>query len=395
MKKFLPLILFSFNVFAADITVGKLEIKEIKKGEEQLQINHVGFFKGTPKVEINENLLTVSLNNAELKKKVSEKIKDYTVNAQKISGDVVVVNVKMPFSLEKHKNNLTVSLKDDQVAISFPRLAVERNGAEVVASRAPSVIEKPEVAKNDGSEKFDEKYLEKIEKAEAANIAQVEQPKVDSNEKVDKVKVVQSAVSKEEVKNEESIESGSNVSMLGYAGKFAGFLVLMIGALYGILALFKKGVIGKGKLSFLNSTKLIEVISTNHVSPKRSLMMVKAHKQVFLISNTEAGMTLISEISDVNNLIKTGEAEFTGTNFDMNLNSANLGNKEFKLKEVAEKSVGEDFVFDSLDDVLNDSIPTKIQSKTNAEMSLEKTPIKDQVKISDMVKSKVKNLKQL
>lgn len=394
MKKFLPLFLLSFNIFAADITVGKLEIKEIKKGEEQLQINHVGFFKGTPKVEISENLLTVSLSNAELKKKVSEKIKDYTVNAQKISGDVVVVNVKMPFSLEKYKNNLTVSLKDEQVAINFPRLEVPK---EIAVSRAPSVTEKPEVAKNDGSEKFDEKYLEKIEKAADVNVAKNEQPKVEVNENSDKIKVVQSSVQKEEVVQEDKSDSGSNVSMLGYAGKFAGFLFLMIGCLYGVLALFKKGVIGKGKLSFLNSTKLIEVISTNHVSPKRSLMMVKAHKQVFLVANTEAGMTLISEISDVNNLIKTGEAEFTGTNFDMNLNSANLGNKEFKLKEVSEKSVGEDFVFDSLDDVLNDSIPTKTASsnKTNAEMSLEKTPIKDQVKISDMVKNKVKNLKQL
>lgn len=394
MKKFFVLFLLSFNAFAADITVGKLEIKEIKKGEEQLQINHVGFFKGTPKIEINENLLTVSLNNAELKKKVSEKIKDYTVNAQTISGDVVVVNVKMPFSLEKYKNNLTVSLKDEQVAITFPRI-------EVATSRAPSVLGKAEearvVAKNDEAAKFDEKYLEKIEKAAEVKVAAntVEEVKAEINEKTDKIKVVQSAVQKEEVKKEESTESGSNVSMLGYAGKFAGFLILMIGALYGILALFKKGVIGKGKLSFLSSTKLIEVISTNHISPKRSLMMVKAHKQVFLVANTEAGMTLISEINDVTGLIKTGEAEVTGTNFDMNLNSANLGNKEFKLKEVPEKSAGEDFVFDSLDDVLNDSIPAKTSNKTNAEMSLEKAPIKDQVKISDMVKSKVKNLKQL
>lgn len=392
MKKFFVLFLLSFNAFAADITVGKLEIKEIKKGEEQLQINHVGFFKGTPKIEINENLLTVSLNNAELKKKVSEKIKDYTVNAQTISGDVVVVNVKMPFSLEKYKNNLTVSLKDEQVAITFPRI-------EVATSRAPSVLSKPEearvVAKNDEAAKFDEKYLEKIEKAAEEKVVTAEAPKAENNEKTDKIKVVQSAVQKEEVVKEENTESGSNVSMLGYAGKFAGFLILMIGALYGILALFKKGVIGKGKLSFLSSTKLIEVISTNHISPKRSLIMVKAHKQVFLVANTEAGMTLISEINDVTGLIKTGEAEVTGTNFDMNLNSANLGNKEFKLKEVSEKSVGEDFVFDSLDDVLNDSIPTKTSNKTNAEMALEKAPIKDQVKISDMVKSKVKNLKQL
>jgi hypothetical protein len=83
------------------------------------------------------------------------------------------------------------------------------------------------------------------------------------------------------------------------------------------------------------------------VAPKRTLMMIKAHKQIFLISNTEAGMQLISEINDVTGLIKTGEEELTGSNFDTNLYKAAKKEKEFKLKEEAPE-------FDySLDDMLS------------------------------------------
>jgi hypothetical protein len=129
--------------------------------------------------------------------------------------------------------------------------------------------------------------------------------------------------------------------------------------------------------------------------------MIKAHKQVFLISNTEAGMTLVSEIKDVAGLIKTGEEEITGSNFDTNLYSANKTEKQFKLKEVdTRNSYGEDddFEMDSLDDMLNDSVPTKNAGKktsTNALASIEKTPVQDQVRFSDTIKNKVKNLKQL
>ena len=55
--------------------------------------------------------------------------------------------------------------------------------------------------------------------------------------------------------------------------------------------------------------------------------MVKAHKQVFLISNSERGMQLISEIQDVNGLIKTGELELTGSNFQTNLVDADKNRK--------------------------------------------------------------------
>ena len=169
----------------------------------------------------------------------------------------------------------------------------------------------------------------------------------------------------------------------------------MVLGFYGVLTLFKKGVIKKGKLGFLHSTKLVEVISTTHVAPKRTLMMVKAHKQVFLVSNTESGMQLISEIQDVTGLIKTGEEEVTGTNFDTNLYKASKKEREFKLKE---DTVADNY---SLDDMLNDDNEGVGEEKftnkneTAALKSIEKAPVKDQVRFSDQIKTKLKHMKQI
>lgn len=103
-------------------------------------------------------------------------------------------------------------------------------------------------------------------------------------------------------------------------------------------------------------------------------------------------MQLISEIGDVAGIIKTGEQEVTGTNFDTNLYTANAGQKEFKLKE---DTIDNDF---SLDDMLNDSTDDSgdySRTTTNASRAIEKAPVKDQVRFSDQIKKKVKNMKQI
>ena len=64
----------------------------------------------------------------------------------------------------------------------------------------------------------------------------------------------------------------------------------------------------------------------------------------------------------------------------------------------------DDYEMDSLDDMLNDSVPAKQDMKrsvtaaynaTNASKAIEKSPVQDQVRFSDQIKTKVKSLKQL
>ena len=101
--------------------------------------------------------------------------------------------------------------------------------------------------------------------------------------------------------------------------------------------------------------------------------MIKAHNQVFLVSNTDAGIHPISEINDVAGLLKDGERKIAGTNFDDNLGQADQVESiesKIKLKEDITKSNKQSSLSDYID-------------------------VKDKVKFSDQIKKKVKNLKPL
>jgi flagellar biogenesis protein FliO len=143
-----------------------------------------------------------------------------------------------------------------------------------------------------------------------------------------------------------------------------------------VVQLLKKGVFSRGKLGFLNNTKMIEVLSTTYIAPKRSLMIVKAHKQIFLVANSETGFTFLSEMTDTSGLMKEGEKFVTGSNFDMNLGSA----------EKTEESE----MFIKLKENIMESTPM------NEERGLSKIAIaKDIVKFSDELKKKAKKLKPI
>jgi flagellar biogenesis protein FliO len=252
-------------------------------------------------------------------------------------------------------------------------------------SRSPEMVNAPVVVESalesKANDKIDETYLSKLEQEQAKVVAKIPELKKSNQIDTDRVTVAQAGVAK--TPNSQTNSSPkSSFSIAGYIGKFVAFLSLMILGFYGVLTLFKKGVIKKGRLGFLHTTKLVEVLSTTHVAPKRTLMMIKAHKQVFLIANSETGMQLISEIQDVTGLITTGELEITGSNFQTNLRDADKTEKEFKLKEMSK----EDNEF-SLDELLNET-PAAAQS-------IAKAPVKDEVRLSDQIKSKLKNLKQL
>ena len=82
-----------------------------------------------------------------------------------------------------------------------------------------------------------------------------------------------------------------NFSLMEYGGKFVAFLGLVLLLFYGLVTLMKKGFIKKGKLGFLNNAEQVSVLNQTFIGPKKSLMLVKAHNQVFLVSNTAVSYT--------------------------------------------------------------------------------------------------------
>jgi flagellar biogenesis protein FliO len=412
--KILTIVLFgltSFSAMAVDTVIKAVELKNDKAQESKLSIKVAGNLNENPQLNVGKNSLDIVIPGTKVNAKIVRHFGDAIVTATQEDRETVRVKVGLSYSLQGKESLANVTLKDGSIEVSFPRGV----GAKVVGTPVTTQTTKTPVVKealvkkieaeNKEAEKLDENYLAGLvkenEKLAAANHPEKNDDKaavgakanVDANTAQDGVKLTQSSVQKDATSTQTATSEGgkSSFSVSTYIGKFVAFLSLMVLGFYGVLTLFKKGVIKKGKLGFLHSTKMVEVLSTTHVAPKRTLMMVKAHKQVFLVSNTEAGMQLISEIQDVAGIIKTGEQEVTGSNFDTNLYSANAGQKEFKLKE---DSIDNDF---SLDDMLNESADDSADygRTTNASRAIEKTPVKDQVRFSDQIKKKVKNMKQI
>lgn len=289
-----------------------------------------------PDLKVYGNTIEISLSGAEPFAAIAKEVRGSRLTANVLNGKAVVKAV-LPYPVDK--DGVSVSWKNSNLEVLFPRgkapVAAVTKPAPVakatpapaatpakVAAPAPTPAPKPSTVKKDS---LNEDYLNKLmgenEQTKGKTAAKDEFAKDEVSSKL--AAPVATQVKKEEF------------SFAGYAAKFTGFLAVVLGLFYGIVQLLKKGVFNRGKLGFLNNHQMIEVLSTTYVSPKKSLMIVKAHKQLFLVANSENGIQFLAEMKDTSGIIKEGEKAVTGENFDLNL--ADLVNNAeapaFKLKE--------------------------------------------------------------
>jgi flagellar biogenesis protein FliO len=300
MKLALVFLLTLSSAFA--VTVKKLDLKK-RNSTGKLDIHYKGILRTNPELVIKKNKILVTIPKANLVKSLKRKVNfatsksmDTTLKASR-NAKGTVVEAKFPFDISKKKDSVTLYIKDDLISLNVPRVKVKALKKVKKAVKKTNKKQKKSL-----KEVLDENYLNQLVQQEKMKTG----GKVD-NSFVDKVKVEKSSVNKK------------SFSMMSYAGKFVAFLGLVLLLFYGVILIFKKGVIKRTKLGFLNKTNQVVVLSTTHISPKKSLMMVKVHKQVFLIASTESGINFLSEIDDVSGIIKDGEEKISGENFDTNL----------------------------------------------------------------------------
>ncbi len=424
-------LLTTFNVLA-EVTVKNVDF--IANGNEgRFVIKYEGNLKENPVLSVKDKIVSLNIPNASVNPKIERKVSivsqfDTKLFASQEAAGIANFKALIPFSLKGKEGQVNIMLKDTTIEIIVPKTWTTVAAMTPVARTVP----KKEIAVDLApvGEHLDESYLAKMEAEEKSKTAKVEAKEIEKKVAVetkatsfneDGVTMTAAGTAKAPVAGTEGAasedkEAKSQFSVLGYLGKFVAFLSIMLLGFYGVLQMFKKGIIKKGNLGFLNSTKLVEVLSTTHVAPKKSLLVVRAHKQVFLISNTDAGIQLVSEINDVAGLLKQGEKEIAGNNFDTEVTSANSYSKEFRLKEDVNPREVE--VYSGLDDLLNEDeivtvAPRKAPAKsiknayaqTNASVqnnealnrladSAEKEKGQE-VRFSDQIKTKLRGLKQL
>lgn len=361
------LVLASFGLHAG-VKVTSVDLKTSGK-TGTIFISVDGHSRELPDIRVSGNTISVELQDADSFRAISKKIRGALLTANPLNGKAIV-KIVLPYDVSS--KSVTLNLKKNNIEVVFPRAQVARTQMrrfETKKENIPKVVETSIV-----KEKLDESYLDKLMKEETKTVVKSEVKKIPAFElKKDEVKLKQSAaeVSESQTSTDTSKDS---FSFAGYAAKFIVFLALVLGLFYGIVQLLKKGVFSRGKLGFLNNAQMIQVLSTTYVAPKRSLMVVKAHNQIFLVANSENGIQFLSEMKDTTGLIKEGEKLVTGTNFDLNLGNAETNTTEtsFKLKEN-----------------INESEP--ILDKKG----IQSLSGKDIVKFSDELKKKAKKLKPI
>jgi flagellar biogenesis protein FliO len=378
-------LILTTSVFA-EVTVKNLKFKTVgDKGV--LKINYDGNLVDYPELKINQNSVYILIPNAKVKKTINKEVKftssgkNTKLNASQLSTKVARVKVIVPFTITKVKEKVTLTLRDNQIELSFPKLAAQ---TAYLNTGKKSTIAKVNRKNNPKSQVakdlLNEDYLNSLMKSSASKKAQVKPSILARRTKTDKTKKsnedkVKTTLSSTKSTPKKTLATGgkSSFSLIEYGGKFVAFLGVVLLLFYGVITLMKKGFIKKGKLGFLNKTEQVSVLSQTYIAPKKSLMLIRAHNQVFLVSNTDSGIHPISEITDVAGLLKDGEKIIAGNNFDDSMNAAD---EDSNLTEKI---------------TLKDDI-----TKSNKQSSLsEFIGVKDKVKFSDQLKKKVKDLKPL
>ncbi|MGE3611548.1 MAG: flagellar biosynthetic protein FliO [Bacteriovoracaceae bacterium] len=367
MLKLIPLF-FTLSLSAlAGVKVTSLDLTT-NGANGFINVGIMGRSSELPDVKVNGKIIEINLAEADAFNAISKNIRGAFLSANTLNGKAIIKAV-LPYEVPADQVNLGWNNKS--IEIIFPRL---HSKTVIPHNLIPTEVTKTEVA----PKKEELKVETKVTKAEL-NESYLNNLMEESTAKAktevmakDEVKLQQAAPKKEAVVKKETTD---NFSFAGYAAKFGLFLALVLGLFYGVVQLLKKGVFNRGKLGFLNNTKMIEVLSTTYVAPKRSLMIVKAHKQIFLVANSESGLQFLSEMTDTSGLIKEGEKFVTGTNFDTNLTTADIASLEASIK---------------IKENIMESTPVNEESVTS-----KIAVAKDIVKFSDELKKKAKKLKPI
>ena len=350
MKNLKSAIIILFMLILTHNTFASVRIKDISiVGKDTLQIKYRGALKESPKLSVKNSILQVAIPGSVVwpsmeKKSTLRKSFDTTLKAYQFNKDMVRFRAILPFSLKGKEDRVKMDWKKNLISVYIPGNLIKKKKIEA----------------------YDESYLELLlkEKDEKEKDEGVQRNKETKDEdRKDEISMSFSGTKKAPVEDKK-------FAMTGYIAKFTGFLVVVIAIFFIIVGLFKKGVLKKGKLGFLNNTDLITVISKSYLGPKKNLMVVKVHEQIFLLATSEKGVHFLSELNGMAGILKNGEEAVSGKNFDTTFNKATKEDKEFKLKE-------------ELQELEKEQID---QKKVN-------TPV--QVKLSDKIKEKVKELRPL
>lgn len=356
----LVMVLIMLSKADAKVRIEGVEF-ETKGNEAIVTVNYSGSMGEIPSLQYKPDTVQLTVTDGVVWPQITKMVgitkgeRDTKLMAYQYDKQTARIRTILPFNVESLQDKIQMDVLANKILLHIP-IENKKNNNTFVSKKAVKEI--------------DESYLNKL----------IDEKKIVEDTKLaqeDSVSTKLAGLEKDLPRENEK----SKFSIMNYAGKFVAFLGIVLLFFYGIVNLFRKGATKKGRLSFLGSTKQVEVLSTTYIAPKKSLMMIKAHKQIFLVANSENGMNLISEIKDPAGMLKGEEVDIAGTNFDLNLDSANNDEAlEAKVK-IKENPLS-----------LTDFIAS---GKENSKKDVPKKNKNTKDSFSEQLKKKVKELKPL
>lgn len=332
-----------------------VEVNEVNWLKEKdflvLKVQYEGKIKEFPEIKVVNNKYFFQWPNAT----VAAKVKLPNDISTKVSTQLNSTNQMSWIFLnnfrggDPRESNVTIKVKDQTLLLYFPPneevLNVQAKKVVNTISDAKVIKVNRDYKNNDNKEQSDYlQYLLSSVAKEGANTNKI--GRMEEDNKLQKNNVIsnnqkreKSATENTEVSHKGIIgkaTSETNFSVMNQKNSFSTkamgetqwtYLLRVAGSFLGVLLvvlllaqMFKKIVLGgKGKLGFLNSTQVVEILNTTYIAPKRQLILVRVHDQVVLLSSAENGISFLTEINDLSTLLKKGEKEISGTNFDSNM----------------------------------------------------------------------------
>jgi flagellar biogenesis protein FliO len=312
----------SFAASAVEVT----SVKNILKKDDAfyLDINFQGRIVSPPHFVVDNNKIAIKWPEAVLSKKFLSK----DLEAKSQDGALLLI-FKQSKSSQKDLYRLSLKLGSGNVTANIPVAFLEQKVAPVAPAPIPSA---PVVAikKEHIKEDYLSYLLSSVDKESKKNEIVKELPKAVDNIKA--VSLNSNNLEEKQLKTSETVpfeKIKTSTPVTDMPKSFSSYVVKIILVLsfivFAILLLAKaskKIIAGKNKLSFLNNSKVVEILNTTFIGPKRQLLLVKVHDQVLLLSNSENGISFLSEVNDLSQILKSAEKEISGSNFDSDMSKS-------------------------------------------------------------------------
>lgn len=356
---------FTFcKLLFAGVEITKLDYALDVKKSRVIHISFDGRVVAPPYYVVYDDSVAIKWPNAKLLSENELLKKNVTIKNDQDSLFLIFQGTKalsqnelFKLSLKLASSNITTSIPDEFFQQTkkqkVPTSSPQNSKIEPTVNNAPSSIEEketkaPEIVNKNKNEyevkKGNEDYLSYLLSSVDKENKMGEKKVIVNNDENNKNSVVNEIIENKKQniinkKNQEKDESNNrtltpkllkerpmfsedlNVSSYIFKILFVlGFIVITILLLAKVS---KKIIAGKNKLGFLNNSKVVEVLNTTYIGPKRQLLLVKVYDQIILLGNSESGLTFLSEVKELSQVLKFAEKEVTGNNFDSDLLKTN------------------------------------------------------------------------